>query len=136
MGASDGSPRIILASASPRRRDLLRAAGIEFEVEVSNAGEELEPDWSPEQAAEALARRKALAVAERHRGEAVLVLGADTLVALGEAGELLGKPADEAQARRMLSALAGSRHRVLTGVAVVNCARLTDHNRDFKAGRI
>jgi septum formation protein len=126
LGASDGSPRIILASASPRRRDLLRAAGIEFEVEVSNAGEELEPDWSPEQAAEALARRKALAVAERHRGEAVLVLGADTLVALGEAGELLGKPADEAQARRMLSALAGSRHRVLTGVAVVNCARLTD----------
>ncbi|MCB9916498.1 MAG: septum formation protein Maf [Planctomycetes bacterium] len=116
----------MLASASPRRRDLLTAAGLTFEVEPSHADEDLDAVTSPEAAAVELARRKARAVAAAHAGEDVLVLGADTVVALGpdEDLRLLAKPADEVEARAMLEALSGSRHRVVTGVAVVHAARL------------
>jgi septum formation protein len=117
-------PRLILASASPRRRDLLQQAGVEFVVEPSEVDESLEGLMEPEVAAELLARRKALAVAELHRGEPVLVLGADTVVALGSGSEvqLLGKPVDAGDAARLLRSLSGSRHRVVTGVALVDCS--------------
>lgn len=117
-----GSPRIVLASASPRRRELLARAGYEFEVEPSDVDEALPEGVEPEAAAALLAERKAREVARRHAAARPprLVIGADTLVALGEgSGWLsLAKPADEEEARAMLSALSGSVHRVVTGVCV------------------
>jgi len=115
---------LVLASASPRRRDLLQAAGLAFTVEPSDADETAPPGRTPEQVAEALAERKARSVAARRAGQACLVIGADTVVAVdGPAGpELLGKPADAAEARAMLARLSGTRHRVVTGVAVVRVA--------------
>jgi septum formation protein len=116
--------RLLLASASPRRRDLLAAAGLAFDVEPSRVDEDfvLAPE-SPRAAALELAARKALSVAARHAGEDVLVLGADTIVAVGgeREFELLGKPLDADDERRMLRLLSGTRHLVVTGVCVVAC---------------
>ncbi|MBM3976878.1 MAG: septum formation protein Maf [Planctomycetes bacterium] len=113
---------ILLASASPRRVALLREAGLEFAVEPADVDETLAPGTPARAGARELALRKARAVAARHRGESLLVIGADTIVALGlEPGaELLGKAADENDERRMLGLLSGSRHAVVTGVAVVD----------------
>lgn len=106
--------RIILASASPRRRELLVAVGCDFEVMVSDADEALPAGVPPAAAVEELARRKCAAVAEKHPGR--IVLAADTLVAID--GEVLGKPADEADAAYMLRRLSGRENTVCTGVAV------------------
>ena len=122
-GAAAGGEgaRLVLASASPRRRLLLAGAGLRFTVDPADVEEDVAPGTAPEAAAEELAERKARAVADRHRGADRLVIGADTVVALDRAGgaDLLGKPADAAGARSMLERLSGSRHRVVTGVAVV-----------------
>ncbi len=113
---------ILLASASPRRRELLAAAGLTFTVEASDVDESVEDSLAPEAVAELLAVRKARAVAERHPGRACLVIGSDTIVAVELDGgwQLLGKPEDARHARTMLDALSGSRHQVVTGVAVVD----------------
>lgn len=113
--------RVVLASASPRRRDLLLAAGLEFEVEVSDVDEDVAELGPPEELAVLLAERKARAVAARHAAEHVLVIGADTIVAVDTAGgtRILGKPGSPREARGMLALLSGSRHRVVTGVCVV-----------------
>ncbi|TAJ04412.1 MAG: septum formation protein Maf, partial [Planctomycetota bacterium] len=115
-------PRVLLASASPRRLALLSAAGLAFDVEPADVDESLAPGTAAEAGARELALRKARAVAARHAGERVLVIGADTIVALGLAAgaQLLGKAVDEADERRMLGLLSGSRHAVVTGVAVVD----------------
>jgi len=112
--------RIVLASASPRRRDLLHEAQLVFDVVVSHAVESVDPSWTPEAAAVAIAQRKARAVADE-LDEPALVIGADTVVAVDVDGAplLLEKPVDAADARRMLDLLSGSRHRVITGVCVV-----------------
>lgn len=114
----------MLASASPRRRELLAQAGVPFEIEVSNVDEEIDSGTDPHQAAVLLAERKARAIARLHEGQGIRVLGADTVVCVdGEDGsELLGKPGDRTEARRMLATLSGSRHRVVTGVAVIRCS--------------
>ena len=105
---------LILASGSPRRRELLEKLQIPFTVEVSDCDETL-PDGIPaEQAAELLAVRKAAAVAKQHP-EAV-VIGADTTVILDE--EILGKPKDSADCKRMLRLLSDRVHKVITGTAV------------------
>lgn len=116
---------LVLASASPRRRALLAGAGIGFEVLPSNADESLEPGLEPEHAARLLAVRKARAVHALRAGRPELILAADTVVAVGEGAELelLGKPVDEADARRMLCRLSETRHRVVTGICVLD-ARL------------
>src|SRR5580704_17332498 len=108
------SPPLVLASASPRRLDLLRQIGLEPDVvdpaeidETPLAGE------TARQLALRLASAKAAVIAERHPD--AFVLAADTVVAVGR--RLLGKPDDAADARRMLSLLSGRAHRVLTGVA-------------------
>jgi septum formation protein len=114
--------RIVLASASPRRRELLLQAGVAFEVAVAGVDESLPAGTAPEAGALLLARRKARAAAERLGAEDAIVLAADTIVALADearpgAVQLLGKPGDAAEARAMLAALSGSRHAVVTGVA-------------------
>jgi septum formation protein len=110
-------PRLILASASPRRQQLLAELGFDFTVLPSGIAEE-HADASPGDAIVAVARAKARAVASALRpDDAAVVLGADTEVVLD--GRLLGKPQDAADAARMLRELAGRVHEVITGVAVV-----------------
>ncbi len=108
--------RLILASNSPRRRELLQNAGFEFDVRPSGIEETRLPGESPEDFARRLARDKALDVA-RQSNPGSLVLGADTIVTLN--GEILEKPADAADAARMLRTLSGRTHRVITGVCLV-----------------
>lgn len=116
-----GAPALILASASPRRRELLAAAGIAFRVVVPDVDETLRAGTSAEDGARVLAERKARAVAERVAGEDAFVLAADTIVAVDVDGEprLLGKPENEFQARQMLRWISGTRHRVVTGVCAL-----------------
>lgn len=117
---------LFLASRSPRRRELLEAAGIPFRCVAGDVDEALQPGVKPEDAVRMLAEAKALKGAESCTSG--LVLGADTLVALGD--EILGKPVDREDARRMLRGLSGSCHRVLTGVALIRISdgrRLVNH---------
>ena len=107
---------IVLASGSPRRRDLLNMLGIEHVVDPADIDERHEPAELPEAFTLRLARSKALAVAPRHPD--ALVLGADTVVVLD--GEIMGKPASPADARKMLAKLAGREHRVITAVALAH----------------
>jgi septum formation protein len=106
---------LVLASASPRRQDLLRAAGIAFSVQPAEVDETPQAEESPEDCAERLAKEKAMAV-WRTRPQDV-VLGADTVVVVEHA--LLGKPTDAADAVRMLRLLSGREHQVITGVCLV-----------------
>ena len=109
---------LILASASPRRSELLRAAGIEFTVRVADIDETVLPGESPGDYVRRLAREKAQAVAQA--GE--MVLGADTTVVIG--GEIAGKPVDAEDARRMLKLLSGQWHEVLTGVSLIRSGQI------------
>ncbi len=105
-------PRLVLASASPRRRELLAALGVAFEVRPVRTDETLPPDTALDAALQAVALRKARAV----RADGRAVLAADTAVAVD--GQVFGKPAGRADAQAMLSALSGRTHRVVTGVAL------------------
>ena len=111
--------RIILASASPRRREILSSMGAEFSVVCADADETCSIPEPAELTVE-LACRKAAAVLERLKAEGqdegAIIISADTVVACD--GEILGKPRDEADARRMLSLLSGKTHIVATGIAV------------------
>jgi septum formation protein len=124
---SAATGRLVLASASPRRAELLARAGLSFEIDPAAVDEALGPGLDPAVAARALAERKARAVAARHAGP-VHVIGADTVVALEPARgarspqALLGKPETPAEAAGMLRALSGTRHAVVTGVCVVRAA--------------
>ena len=110
--------RLILASASPRRADLLTEAGLAFEVRAADVDESFDPSREPLEVARDLALRKARVVAAGLGAEPAWVLGGDTLVVL-DGPVFLGKPVDAVEARAMLEALSGSVHRVITGVAVV-----------------
>ena len=106
---------LVLASASPRRAELLRAAGIPFEVAVADVDESQHPGEDAEAYVRRVAAAKAARVAASHPGRPVL--GADTTVVLD--GEVLGKPLDAAEAVAMLGRLSGRSHRVLTGVCLI-----------------
>jgi septum formation protein len=109
---------LVLASASPRRSDLLRGAGIRFEIRPADIPEVEQPGESPVAFAQRLAHSKALTVAERVGASPPrLVLGADTIVVLN--GEVLGKPRDSDHALELLERLTGREHSVLTAVALV-----------------
>jgi septum formation protein len=122
--------RLILASASPRRAELLRSAGYDFDVVAANVDESIRAGESPANYVRRLAAEKSAAAqkyvasgfsrTERdgppEGGHHVLVLGADTTVVVD--GEILGKPADDADVARMLRRLSGRRHEVLTGVSL------------------
>ena len=115
------TPRLILASASPRRRALLEEAGYRFDIEGADVDEtDRTGAATPLRLAEALAELKAQAVAQKHAGEPVVVLAADTIV-VSATGEVLGKAADRADARRILTILAGTLHRVITGLCALHC---------------
>jgi septum formation protein len=105
----------VLASASPRRQELLRNAGISFTVQAADIDETPLADEKPEQCARRLAREKALAVARLRPQDRVL--GADTIVVVN--GAILGKPGDAAEAARMLRLLSGRTHEVITGVCLM-----------------
>jgi len=108
---------LVLASASPRRKELLEALGCEVRVVPAGISEDRAPGEAPERLVERLAREKVRAVASRPgAAEAPVVLAADTVVVLD--GEVLGKPMGADDAARMLVALSGREHRVLTGVCV------------------
>jgi septum formation protein len=109
---------LILASNSPRRRELLKGAGFRFEV-IPAEGEELVPELKPETAAVITARAKAAEVAAKYPDD--VILAADTIVVLN--GEIMNKPVDERGAFRMLRALSGARHTVVTGVVVIHRGR-------------
>ncbi|RMG44765.1 MAG: septum formation protein Maf [Acidobacteria bacterium] len=108
-------PPLVLASRSPRRRELLRRVGLTFRTASVSVDENLRPRESGRAAARRLARAKALAAAARWPG--CDVLAADTLVLVD--GSVLGKPAGREEARRMLRALSGRWHRVVTGVTLL-----------------
>lgn len=107
---------VILASASPRRRQLLEQVGLCFTAQASDVAEEAKPGLSPAEWAKSLAVDKATSVAETADSETV-VIGADTIVVYK--AEVFGKPCNQEQARAMLQTLAGQQHQVITGVAVV-----------------
>jgi septum formation protein len=117
--------RLILASASPRRRELLTQAGYTFEVHPAHVNEDLRPDEDPIAYVVRLAREKAQAVfaeisAKSPAPPQVVVLGADTTVTLDS--HILAKPEDAADAARMLRLLSGRTHRVITGVAIATAS--------------
>jgi len=110
--------KLILASASPRRAEILTAAGVSFEVFASQIDESRLAGESPEKMVERLSRAKAEAVARDDDSEGPrIILGADTVVEVEQ--EILGKPGDAATAREMLVKLRGREHRVITGFALL-----------------
>lgn len=114
--------QFILASGSPRRKELLEQVGIQFRIEAAH-GEEIITKTQPSDIVEELSFQKATEVADRIIGEAepqediMVVIGADTIVALGD--QIMGKPEDEEDAMRMLSSLQDNIHQVYTGVTLV-----------------
>jgi septum formation protein len=118
---------LILASASPRRRELLTQAGLRFSVAAANLNEDLLPDEAAAAYVQRLAEEKAQAVWNAQRSsdtldDPLLVLGADTCVVCD--GQILGKPIDTTDARRMLELLSGRTHAVLTGLAVISSRKV------------
>jgi|SRR5215472_8528768 len=121
---------LVLASASPRRQDLLKSAGISFLVQPADVDETPLPGESARDCAERLARGKALAVWPTRPGD--LVLGADTVVVVDEA--ILGKPSDAKDASRMLRMLSGRVHQVITGVCLASPSGSGDYAAPANAG--
>lgn len=118
-------PPLILASSSPRRADLLRQLKLEFEILPSDAREVFDDYLSPLELCQLNAHRKARAVAKKMPDK--LVLGADTLVFLEH--KIFGKPADQAEAKKMLGQLQGRAHQVVTGVSLIHLRQ--HHERIF-----
>lgn len=131
---------LILASGSPRRRELLTQMGLTFEVKPVDADESLTPGISPQEQVKLLSLKKARAAAEQFGPEPV-ILTADTVVVLDDT--ILGKPRDEEDAKKMLHALSGRHHLVLTGVTVTqgdrfetDCASTEVHFRNLSEAEI
>ena len=118
---------IILASASPRRRELLTQMGLPFRVVVADIDEHTERHLPPHRLVETISAEKARAVGAQV-GSGPLVIAADTVVVLD--GAVLGKPADEADARRMLSLLSGRQHQVYTGFTVLQGENIVSRSEE------
>ena len=108
--------KIILASASPRRKELLEKIGLKFKVEPSNYTESVLPGLSPDELAKAISLGKARTVAARHKN--TIVIAADTFIVFK--GKIMGKPGTEAEAREMLMRLRGKSHSVITGFTILD----------------
>jgi len=120
--------RLILASGSPRRSELLSKMGYEFEIHVPDVDENVSGKASDIVAV--LSRRKAMAVAESE--DSGIIIASDTLVSLN--GEVLGKPVDEADAFRMLKTLSGNTHEVFTGVTIIDAKSGKCETRSVRTG--
>lgn len=117
--------KILLASGSPRRAALLSEAGMDFRVVVTNVSEDFDEDTPPELISELIAERKAVAALKYAKNDEYII-AADTSVVIN--GKILGKPKDEADARRMLTLLSGKSHTVYTGVSVIHGTKtVTSH---------
>ena len=110
---ADHAANIILASASPRRQELLARFNLPFKIHPSNDPEYIDTSLSPEMLVKELAKQKALSVAKKEKG---LIIAADTIVAYQD--QVLGKPSDREDAKRMLKMLSGNYHHVYTGLAI------------------
>lgn len=110
--------KIILASASPRRKELLEKLQIPFAVEVSNYKEDNHLKLNPLELAKTLSLGKAEAVAEKHKGENALIIGADTFVVLNN--KVLGKPHTFKRAKAMIKKMSGKTHSVITGFTLID----------------
>lgn len=110
--------KVILASKSARRKELMGKLGIEFVVEASTINEDFSPDGNPEDIVTKLAEAKAIDVGEKHAGEDILAIGADTLVECE--GEIIGKPSGKKEAAEILKKLSGNMHTVYTGFTIFN----------------
>ncbi|MBY3623514.1 septum formation inhibitor Maf [Acinetobacter sp. CUI P1] len=117
----DNSQHIILASGSPRRRELLSLLGLPFEVITSEADESTPSDFTPEQIVRSLALRKAEAVVASVGERNAVIVGSDTIVVLDNT--VLGKPVDELDSKSMLTRLQGRNHKVYTGVACIGLSQ-------------
>jgi len=119
MTPENNMQKIILASQSPRRRQLLEWAEVPFDVVISDTDERYPPGLSFEDIAKYIAHHKALAVRDKlGAGQPMPILAADTIVVCGN--EILGKPVDEDDAIRMLGKLSGRDHQVITGVSIIS----------------
>ncbi|OWY21894.1 septum formation protein Maf [Sphingobacteriales bacterium UPWRP_1] len=113
--------RIILASQSPRRQQLLTEAGLLYEVITHDTDESYPPHLPVAQIAEHIALQKALAVKNALKSASDVIIGADTIVEIN--GQILGKPANETQAHHFLHLLSGKQHRVVTGICLLSLNR-------------
>ena len=111
-----GKKKIILASASPRRRELMAQAGYEFEIQVSHK-EEVYVSTQPDEIVKELALLKAKDIAMQNARKDLIIIGADTVVA--HKGEILGKPQSKEEAFHMIKGFQGDKHQVYTGVAIL-----------------
>ncbi len=114
-------PKLVLASASPRRAEILTAVGWEFEKQTADIDESRLENEKPEDYVQRLAREKAEAVAVNYKNQ--IVLGADTIVLIDK--KIVGKPKDFDEAREMLEMLSGNWHEVLTGIAVIKDEKIS-----------
>ena len=110
---------IILASASPRRKELLEKIGLRFEVEPSNYEEDMHSGLEPHEFAQKISLEKAKVVASKHKN--AIVIAADTFVVFG--GQILGKPHTEEDARKMLETISGNSHSVITGFSIIDTGK-------------
>ena len=108
--------KIILASKSPRRKEILEAMGVGFEIDVADVDERVSDTLSPVEAVCEISERKAKAVSQRHEGEDCIVISADTVVVID--GRIIGKPKDAEDAFNILKSLSGRTHEVYTGFTV------------------
>jgi len=120
---------IILASASPRRKEILEKTGLKFKVDKSGCEEKTDPGMRPHEIARFLSREKARHVAAKYRN--ALVIAADTLVVLR--GRLFGKPRNEEDAKEMLKALSGKAHSVITGFTIIDTASNKELSRSVQS---
>jgi len=114
-----GMKRIILASASPRRVELLEKIGLKFEVEPSNYEEDMHSELEPHEFARKISLEKAEAVASKHKN--AIVIAADTIIVFGS--KILGKPHTENEARKMLETINGKSHSVITGFSIIDTGK-------------
>lgn len=110
--------KIILASASPRRKQLLKQIGLDFEVDVSNIKEILYNKLTPRKQVELLSVQKAQAVARKYKN--AIVIGDDSMIEVG--GEIIGKPKDKKHASNILKELSGKMHKAMTGFTIIDTA--------------
>ncbi len=110
--------KIVLASASPRRKELLSLTGLSYSIDAADVHEDMDSTLPPRVLARRLSLQKARAVADRHKD--ALIIAADTFIAFR--GHLLGKPRDEQDAKRMLGMLSGRSHSVITGFTIMDTA--------------